>query len=112
MEHMKRIFISTLGLIPITLMLFAWACTNNHNEEDLYWNDPPTTADTVYQNPVFEPDLADPSVIRAADGWFYAYGTQNHWASGINRITPIVRSRNLVKWEYVADAFTPETKPA
>jgi len=112
MKHMKRIFISALGLIPITLMLFAWACTNNQNEEDLYWTDPPTSADTIYQNPIFEPDLADPSVIRAADGWFYAYGTQNHWAHGINRITPIIRSRNLVKWEYVADAFTPASKPA
>ena len=25
---------------------------------------------TYYQNPIFEPDLADPTVIRAADGWF------------------------------------------
>jgi arabinan endo-1,5-alpha-L-arabinosidase len=66
----------------------------------------------TYQNPVFEPDLADPSLIRADDGWFYAYGTQNAWATGVTRITPIIRSADLITWEYVADAFTSRTKPS
>ncbi|MFV0391871.1 MAG: family 43 glycosylhydrolase, partial [Paludibacteraceae bacterium] len=108
---MKKIILSGLYIISVTLMLFAVACTGGKDEGDLYWNDPPTSADTVYQNPIFEPDLADPSFIRAADGWFYAYGTQNAWAQGVTRITPIVRSKNMVKWEYVADAFSSTTKP-
>lgn len=112
MKKMKRIILSGLCLLPVTLMLFAWACTNGNEDGELIWNDPPTSADTIYQNPLFEPDLADPTVIRAADGWFYAYGTQNAWAQGVNRITPIVRSKNLVKWEYVADAFTSTSKPS
>ncbi len=74
-------------------------------EETLIWNDPPTAADTLYQNPLFEPDLADPSIVRAADGWFYAYGTENNWSAGIHRIVPIIKSKNLTKWQYVADAF-------
>ncbi len=38
---------------------------------------PDTTAVTHYTNPVFEPILADPSVIRDAEsGYFYAYGLQ------------------------------------
>ncbi len=65
-----------------------------------------------YSNPVFEPDLADPTVIKA-NGWFYAYGTENNWGDKKeNHLIPIVRSTDLVHWEYVGDAFTgkPEWK--
>lgn len=79
------------------------------SDEVLIWTDAPTSADTLYQNPLFEPDLADPTIIQASDGYFYAYGTENAWSNGINRLIPIVRSKNLVKWEYISDAFT--TKP-
>ncbi len=67
---------------------------------------------TTYSNPVFEPDLADPTIIRAEDGWFYAYGTENTWPGG-HRVTPIVKSRDLVNWEYVGQAFAvkPDWKP-
>lgn len=60
---------------------------------------------TYYQNPIFEPDLADPTVIRAADGWFYAYGTQNTWPDGVNHLVPIVKSKNLIQWQFVGNAF-------
>jgi len=63
-----------------------------------------------YINPVFEPDLADPTIIKATDGYFYAYGTENIWSEGIHHIVPIVRSKDLVNWRYLCDAFT--TKPA
>jgi arabinan endo-1,5-alpha-L-arabinosidase len=59
-----------------------------------------------YQNPVFEPILADPTVTRATDGAFYAYGTEDDWRDGEGpRLVPIVRSTNLVEWEYVGEAF-------
>jgi len=106
---MKRTVITSLCITPMLLLLLTLACGNKNSDEVLVWNDPPTSADTLYQNPLFEPDLADPSFIRAADGWFYAYGTENEWAPGIDRITPIVRSKNMVKWEFVSNAFT--TKP-
>jgi arabinan endo-1,5-alpha-L-arabinosidase len=66
----------------------------------------PIVADVLYQNPLFEPDVADPSFIRANDGWFYAYGTENTWSPGVTRVVPIVRSQTMVEWEYVANAFT------
>src|SRR5690625_1602023 len=60
----------------------------------------------TFENPVFEPILADPSVIRTEDGWFYAYGTQDDWGDGEgSRIVPIIRSRDLVQWEYRGTAF-------
>jgi arabinan endo-1,5-alpha-L-arabinosidase len=64
----------------------------------------------VYQNPVFEPVLADPSVIRGEDGYFYAFGTEDDWGDGSGaKLVPIVRSANLTEWEYIGDAF--EEKP-
>lgn len=65
----------------------------------------------TFHNPVFEPILADPSVIKAADGWFYAYGTQDNWGDGNgSHLVPILRSRDLVHWTYLKDAFL--TKPS
>lgn len=34
---------------------------------------------STYVNPVFEPVLADPGVLRAEDGSFYVYGTEDDW---------------------------------
>ena len=62
--------------------------------------------DSCYTNPVFEPDLADPTLVRAADKWFYAYGTENTWDDKKHRLIPVIKSRDLVKWEYVGEAFT------
>jgi arabinan endo-1,5-alpha-L-arabinosidase len=66
---------------------------------------------TKYKNPVFEPILADPTVIKADDGWFYAYGTMDNWGDGKGaHLIPVVRSKDLVHWTYVKDAFL--SKPA
>lgn len=64
----------------------------------------------TYQNPVFEPDLADPTFVRASDGWFYAYGTENTWEKGDHKVVPIVKSPDLINWQYVGEAF--EHKPS
>ncbi|TMW71871.1 family 43 glycosylhydrolase [Alteribacter natronophilus] len=73
-------------------------------------NDSTPEAGPDYQNPVFEPVIADPSVIRGEDGYFYAYGTEDNWGDGMgSRIVPIVRSDNLTDWEYVGEAF--QSKP-
>ena len=73
--------------------------------------DAASTAPETYQNPVFEPVLADPSVLRAEDGYIYAYGTEDDWADGEGvRVVPVLRSKNMAAWEYVGEAF--ETKPS
>lgn len=66
----------------------------------------PTPEPVEYTNPVFEPILADPTVVRADDGTYYAYGTEDDWQDGEgSRVAPTVRSENLVDWEYVGEAF-------
>ncbi len=69
----------------------------------------PKNEPTTYINPVFTPVLADPSVLKA-DEAFYAYGTEDNWGTeGGHKIVPVVKSMDLVNWEFVNNAFL--TKP-
>ncbi len=72
---------------------------------------------TTYTNPVsagFADTYADPAVVRGQDGWWYAYGTTDplREGEGTRHLLPVSRSRDLVAWEYVGDAFTEGTLPA
>lgn len=65
----------------------------------------------TYQNPVFEPVMADPSIVRAEDGYFYVYGTEDNFGDERGQpLIPIVRSQDLIEWEYVGQAL--EEKPS
>ena len=64
-----------------------------------------TAAQTQYSNPVIDTSLPDPTVIKAPDGYFYLYATENI------RNVPIYRSRNLVDWRYMGTCFTKQTRP-
>ncbi|HEX8246716.1 MAG TPA: glycoside hydrolase family 43 protein [Pyrinomonadaceae bacterium] len=58
----------------------------------------------LYQNPVFDFDFPDPTVIRAADGYFYAYATQTN-VGGVWRNIQVARSADLKNWQYIGDAL-------
>lgn len=49
----------------------------------------------TYTNPVIGRSMPDPTVIRAGDGYFYLYATEDI------RNTPIYRSTDLVNWIFV-----------
>lgn len=62
----------------------------------------------TYQNPVFDHNFPDPNLVQAKDGYFYAYSTNASWKKenfGGDYFLPIIRSKNLVKWEVVGDAL-------
>lgn len=59
----------------------------------------------LYENPVSNSSLPDPTIIRARDGNFYLYATEDI------RNIPIHRSKDLVNWELVGTAFTDDTRP-
>jgi hypothetical protein len=74
----------------------------------------PTPA--TYTNPVsrdFADTFADPAVIKAKDGYWYAYGTTDplREGEGTRHLIPMARSTDLVNWTYVGDAFTEATLP-
>jgi arabinan endo-1,5-alpha-L-arabinosidase len=63
-----------------------------------------------YTNPVskdFADTFADPSIIKAKDGYWYAYGTSDplNEDEGTPHTIPIARSKDLVTWKHVGDAF-------
>jgi arabinan endo-1,5-alpha-L-arabinosidase len=63
----------------------------------------------LYQNPVFDFDFPDPTIIRASDGYFYGYATQSV-VNGVWQNIQTARSTDLVHWERLADALP--TKPS
>ena len=58
----------------------------------------------TYSNPVLDVDFPDPTVIRAGDGMYYAYGTQGE-RDGATLNIQVARSGDLVRWERIGDAL-------
>lgn len=59
----------------------------------------------TYTNPVLGTSAPDPTVMRADNGSFYMYSTEDV------RNLPIYRSDNLVDWTLVGTAFTETSRP-
>jgi len=70
------------------------------------FNEISVQSETLYNNPVVQYSLPDPTVIRATDGFFYLYATENI------RNTPIHKSSDLVNWKLVGTAFSDSTRPS
>ena len=73
-------------------------------------------ASATYENPVsktFADTFADPSVVRGKDGWWYSYGTSDPLKEGEKTAhqIPMAKSRDLVSWTYVGDAFSAANRP-
>ena len=67
-------------------------------------------ASATYRNPVINEDCPDPTVIKASDGYFYVYSTQNRLKGNIQYI-PIHKSKDLIHWDYVGAAFNNTNHP-
>ena len=80
-----------LKITTIALSLACLSCT--------------VRAGDTYQNPVIRYSLPDPTVIKASDGFFYVYATED------THNVPIYRSKNLVDWVYAGTAFNDRTRP-
>ena len=64
--------------------------------------------DTAFSNPVLDADFPDPAVLRAPDGYYYAYATQTERdGKWIN--LQVARSSDLRRWQHLGDALP--TKP-
>ncbi len=87
--------------LPAACLLLA-ACSLGKGDQNKAEGD---TLTTVYNNPVIPISVPDPTVLRADDGYFYLYGTEDI------RNLPIYRSKDLVTWEQRGTAFTDATRP-
>lgn len=100
MQYLNRFF---LFVLPLTIC--ACVACNDKVEEEIIKEEDQSFPQT-YINPVFEPVLADPSVLED-NGIFYAYGTEDNWGpEGGHKLVPIVKSTDLVNWELVGNAFS------
>lgn len=103
-------------LMVLFFCLFTISCSSSSDDtasRDQGNTEEQSDSVVTYKNPVFEPILADPSVIQDGE-WFYAYGTEDDWGDGEgNKVVPIVRSKDLVNWDYIGTAFDqkPDWKP-
>lgn len=63
-----------------------------------------SSSSATYTNPVLDQDFPDPALIRAVDGYYYAYGTQTlrdgRWIN-----VQLARSSDLIHWETLGDAL-------
>jgi arabinan endo-1,5-alpha-L-arabinosidase len=82
------------------LLLFGIAI--DHNEIEAEAN----LEVKMYHNPVFEPAAPDPSFHYDKDGYFYLYSTEHVWNGNIDRLLIILRSADMIHWEYIGDVFT------
>jgi arabinan endo-1,5-alpha-L-arabinosidase len=64
----------------------------------------------TYSNPVIHENCPDPSDIKAPDGYYYVYSTQDN-LPGDTQYLPIHRSRDLVHWEKVGTVFNDYDRP-
>ncbi|MCD8285726.1 MAG: family 43 glycosylhydrolase, partial [Clostridia bacterium] len=67
-----------------------------------------------YTNPVIKTTLPDPTVMRAADGYFYLFATEdiNSDTAEASHNVPIYKSSDVVSWQFVGTAFTDEGHPS
>jgi arabinan endo-1,5-alpha-L-arabinosidase len=65
---------------------------------------PGATRSVAYTNPVIRWDFADPSVLKARDGSYYAYSTEHLTIERLAYIQ-VARSKDLVNWELLPDAM-------
>lgn len=86
MKHLAKTILTATLFIP-QFLLFSLAQTVTNRQ------------------PVIDMSAPDPTVIRAEDGTFYLYATEDM------RNVPIFHSANLVDWKLVGTAFTDNSRP-
>ncbi len=120
MKNILSFIVFVLGLILITACTIDESGTtteiSSEQTSEITSEETTTTEPIIstYTNPVYEPILADPSIVRDDDGYFYAFGTQDYgqWGDFFGTAyTPILKSSNLVDWEYAGSAFTLQNRP-
>lgn len=101
MKKLSRYYLLALWLINIHL-----ACQPKGQARISGDNNPagPATTSQTYTNPVINQNFPDPTVIKAPDGFYYAYAT-NTKIAGKEIHIQVAKSADLVHWERIGDAL-------
>ena len=104
--------IAWLNGLAAIMVLCAVSVSCKHNGQE----EPPVEEEEgpFYTNPVIANNCPDPSIIdnRARDGYFYVYSTENG-TNGTSTVVylPVYRSRDMISWELVGNAFGGLNRP-
>lgn len=108
---MKKKLFKFLAFIPVIGVLCSCGQSNPGPTPDPYNRNPKRHDTGTYSNPIF-PTCADPSVFRdPVSKTYYCYTTEASYDwNGDGKETfsagPILKSDDLVNWEYVGSAFS------
>lgn len=111
-----------IGITLTSLLMLLASCggtssagsSNQNTSSSSSEQESSSVVEVNFENPVFEPVFADPSVIRAEDGTFYAFGTQDtsQWGDSFGvKYGPIISSKDLVNWKFEKAVFNAVTFP-
>ncbi|MEB2779017.1 family 43 glycosylhydrolase [Algoriphagus sp. C2-6-M1] len=90
----------------VCIFLALGSCSESHQSQTISPSIPKIGDTLTYTNPVFEPVLADPTVVKVGDE-FYAFGTEDNWGEeGGYHLVPVIKSKDLVNWEMAGNAMT------
>jgi len=89
----------------LCLCLFLTISPGCNNRKDGHEENDAKDKNSYYSNPVINQSLPDPTIIRAQDGYYYLYATED------TRNIPIYKSRDLIDWTFAGIAFTEATRP-
>ncbi len=100
--------VKTVGFHKILFLLLICvftSCINKktQNKREVSSMGEPNQND-IYINPVLNTDFPDPAILKAVDGWYYAYATQSI-VNGDNQNIQVARSKDLINWERMGDAL-------
>lgn len=95
-----------LFFLTAFLTTLSFTCCSNDNYPETGTVPSKKENAATYKNPVIKLSLPDPTIIKANDGYFYLYATEDI------AYTPIFQSKNLVNWKQINAAFTKETRPS
>lgn len=93
-----------IGLMLAGLVASSAGCAAWHERHRQAAAGGEAQAVRTFKNPVLDHDFADPMVLRASDGWYYAYATQTP-KDGRTLNIQVARSQDLVTWEDLGDAL-------
>jgi arabinan endo-1,5-alpha-L-arabinosidase len=82
----------------LILLLWVGEISNAHAQNI-------SSGDSTYTNPVLNVVFADPAVIKAPNGWFYAYATRTYHKEKKMVTMQVAKSRDLVHWKYLDDGM-------
>ncbi|CAN5903597.1 hypothetical protein BH24BAC1_BH24BAC1_38430 [soil metagenome] len=100
----RRLFLVLPALLAFTVACQPQAPTASSPAVAPVADSPGRGAAATYSNPVFDQDFPDPTVVKGADGYYYAYATNTE----VNKKTihiQVAKSADLVNWELVGDAL-------